>query len=145
MSRRAGGRAGGPRRRVVELVKPRPLIQAIGNRLWIKREEGEVWPRGYGIVSRNCHSDGFARGTIIPLNLLIGWVWYLYWKTRFGWAPPASWHDVRLAYADGRTEAWSEAWGAGYSKGAADGWDSGYELAQKQQPRQSGRACAPRG
>lgn len=88
---------------------------------WISREEGSLWPRGYGVISRYYRGDGTARGTIIPFNLLIGWSLYLYWKVRFGWVAPASWHDVHRAYLQGKEAAWREAYDEGYRLGSSGG------------------------
>jgi hypothetical protein len=89
--------------------------------LWITREEGALWPRGYGLVSRNLDFDGRSRGTIIPFNLLIGWARYLYWRTRFGWAPGPTWRDVHLARHESQADTWDKAWTAGQEGGFVRG------------------------
>ena len=99
----------------------RPSFRRVIDVLWIRREEGAEWPRGYGLVSKYYRGDGTARGTIVPFNLLVGWSLYVYWQTRFGWAPHPSWHDVQGAYADGRADAWKKAWDAGQEGGFTRG------------------------
>lgn len=87
--------------------------------VWITRDEGEIWPRGYGLVSKYYSPDGRARGTIIPLNLLVGWWKYCYWKTRFGWAAPPTWADTRKAYLQGREEGFE----IGFTRGHNDAYE----------------------
>ncbi len=89
-------------------------------KFWITREEGEEWPRGYGLVTRH-NVDGRARGTIIPFNLVIGWARNLYWKVRFGWAPPPSWQDNRNAYLTGLDVGYQSGYDAGYELGSHGG------------------------
>jgi len=109
-----------------ETLRPvRPFFQGARRRLvdvlWIRREEGAVWPRGYGLVSKYYTPDGIARGTIVPFNLLVGWSLYAYWKTRFGWAPPPSWADNRAAFRAGQDVAFQKGYDAGYELGANGG------------------------
>lgn len=83
--------------------------------LWITREEGALWPRGYGLVSKYYSVDGRARGTILPFNLLVGWWKYCYWKARFGWVAPPSWADNRKAYFKGKEEGEAEGFTRGHN------------------------------
>jgi len=93
--------------------------------LWITRGEGEEWPRGYGVAWRSMWSDGLSRGTIIPFNLLLGWLRWFYGQTRFGWAPPPTWQDHQNAYLHGR-EAGYEAGVDSQARAAFDeAWKSG--------------------
>ena len=113
----------GSRARIAAATPSGPsLMSRIKARLWITRSEGEIWPRGYGLVSRYYRADGTARGTIIPFNLLVGWSIYLYWKIRFGWAAPPSWHDVQAAYADAVERGYEKGWTAGHVEGHEAGW-----------------------
>ena len=99
----------------------RPSFQRAVDVLWLTREEGEVWPRGYGLVSKYYRADGIARGTIVPFNLLVGWSLFAYWQTRFGWAAPPSWQDNRNAYTDGLDAGFQKGYDAGYELGANGG------------------------